>query len=37
MGGTPVMVGTQRGLVCERDTGGAQGVSVRGMTHQQGL
>ena len=37
MGGMLVMAGTWRGLVCERDTGGARGVSVRGMTHRWGL
>ena len=37
MGGAPVMVGTRRGSVCERDAGGARGVLVRGVTHWWGL
>ena len=37
MGGMLVMAGMQCGFVCERDTGGAWGVLVRGMTHRQGL
>ena len=31
-----VMAGTWCGSVCERDAGGVQGMSVRGMMHQWG-
>ena len=31
MGDVPVMAGTRRGSVCKRDTGGAWGMSVRGV------
>ena len=32
MGGAPVMAGMWHGLVCERDMGGARGMSVRGVS-----